>query len=94
MPSLKPIYGFTVTDDRLNKCMLAIGKMQKVLNNDTALQVLQEIGYGDCVDYGEGGKLSLDMTNLQYVTFAAALAAVAETGGKQELAPEWRDVDD
>lgn len=95
MCSNRPIYGFVVTEERYEKALQAIKRFQKILSNEIAVQVLTEIGYGDALKpTPDGVGFKLDLSNLQYVVFAAGLAAVAETGGKQELTPEWKDASD
>lgn len=79
------IYSFKVLDTRLDKAVAAIRAARTKLTTEQAVEVIAEIGYADAIYYDDEQKLQLNMSHLQLVVTAAALLAVAETGGVQEV---------
>jgi hypothetical protein len=83
MCALKPFMAFEVTPERLTKAEAAIAAAKPRLSQSQAMEVAFELGFGDAIDMNEEtGQIDIDLTNLQMIAFAAALAAVAETGGR------------
>lgn len=93
MCSVKPIYELEIKEPRIEKALAIIKdvaspkKGKYALTFETVLEVFHQLGWADCITYVESepnpeDKLRLDLTDVQYVALAAALAAVSETGGK------------
>lgn len=82
MCAIKPIFAFEVTKDRLDKALRVIGDCRTKLTQDKAFEVFMELGFGDAIKFPAQGPLTLEMTDLQLVAAAAALAAVVEAGGR------------
>lgn len=90
MCSVRPIYEFEVTPQRFDAALAAITAARMRLTNDQAYEVMLELGWGDALvgmlntDETEA-PLQLSLTSVQFVALAAAIAAVAENGGKQHF---------
>lgn len=81
-----PLYRFVVSDERLDKVLVAIDKAVKGLTREQAVDVLFEIGYGDAVDLNSANPFEV-LTPLQLCAAASALMVAAESRGRQEVSP-------
>lgn len=85
---MKPLYELEVSDDRMEKALAVIQNVAAGgLPFETVLEVFHQLGFSDAIAYttdesNPADRLKLEMTGVQYVALAAALAAVKETGGK------------
>lgn len=87
MCSVKPLYELEVLPPRLKKVDSAIAQVvKKGLTANSVLDVFHELGWQNQIVYlpdaPESERFTFDLTNLQLVALAAALMAVAETGGR------------
>lgn len=90
MSSLKPVYEFEVTDERMEKARVAYEHALGVLGREVVIDVFMELGFGDALGYEptsdeDAGHFLIDMTKVQFCALAAGLAAVVERGGVQRL---------
>lgn len=93
MCSIKPLYELEISEARMDKALALIQRVAKPTKNqtglslDVVLEVFHQLGWADCISYVPNDpqpeeRLKLNLTDVQYVALAAALAAVAETGGR------------
>lgn len=91
MCAVDPLYSFEVSKERLDKLVGdsnnpedkgMLGTLRKRLSTEQAYNVLFELGMGDAIVMEAQGTFDLRLTDLQLVAYVAALAAVAETGGR------------
>ena len=67
-------------------------KMRELTDPETMLlMIANEMRFYDFVYYDEDGNLTFDLTDLQMVGLAAAVAAVAEAGGYMAAEPLERN---
>lgn len=83
-PTPDPMMCFEVSKERSAKVQESIKKYAKALGTDTLIEVMFEVGYGDTITFDqETRKMQCDLTDLQWVAVAGAMAAVNETKAKQ-----------
>lgn len=81
MCSIKPLVEFDVKTERLDKALTVFKTARSLMTFETAVNVVFELGFGDAMTFDAQGRMDLDMTDLQFIALAAAMAAAAETGG-------------
>lgn len=91
MCSGRPIYEFDVTNKRLETAQQVLRTAKDKISVDTCVDIFFELGFGDALKYDaddpHSEKLTiLAISPLQMVALAAAIAAVAESGGTRRLA--------
>lgn len=77
-----PDWEHTVTDERLAKADAALRNSFDRLSWEQASKVFEELGFLCHLRYQEDGSFGAELSDLQRVAAAAAMAAAAETGGK------------
>jgi hypothetical protein len=84
---------FELNPNRVDKAQQVIGQLATRLTDPEimALMITSELNMYDRVKYDENGLLTWDMTDLQLVAFAAAIAAVSEIGGYLSPTPLVRN---
>jgi hypothetical protein len=91
MSSVRPVYEFAVSDARVAKAKTAYDNALKILGREVVMDVVHELGMASAMAYEDGAlpgdpaQFILDTTNVQFCALAAALSAVVEGGGRQEL---------
>jgi hypothetical protein len=84
MCATNPLYTFEVPPERMeaaNNIIARVGK-NNLLTLEQLVDVLTEMGFATAIDFAEGQLQIHELTDLQTVGLAAALAMVLQTGGK------------
>ncbi len=89
--AITPDQQFVITPERVAKAKDVLVRSKAKLTNDQALAAWHEVGLGDLLYYSDDGmRLVANLTNLQLVSAAAAIAAIVE-GGSQQVAADGLD---
>lgn len=85
MCAVKPFNTFEVSGARIEKVLAALKASMNKLTDAQKLEVAYEVGLADGITFDPDGieAPEMNLTDLQLVAFVAAIAAVAESGGKQ-----------
>lgn len=76
-----PDLQFAVTPDRVQKARQILVDNKKKMSEAQALAVFEEIGIGMLIGYSDNGqKLVMNLTDLQLISAAAAIASAVEGG--------------
>lgn len=76
-----PDWEHVVTPERLGKANAALRNSFDGLSWDQAAKVVEELGFTCHIRYQPDGTFGAELSPLQTVAVAAAMAAAAETGG-------------